>query len=229
MRLNRPWAQFKIDWPNHIIAFFSALFGILIAFELEEWRDQRKEQQLAASAFTNLKNEVDLNRNILHENVTTNLNTIHSLQRLLPKMDNHLTFAGTRAEADTINHDYGKLIYISVGDSVRGGGVTRWPVHFGLGSITMPSLQASAWESAKATGALNFLSYEKVVSLSFVYNDAKINDELAEIRSLWRHSDNIQNKADFAKLLSAMEKSHLVLEKELEEFDKFANMLTMME
>ena len=44
-------SSYKIDWANHIIGFFSALFGILIAFELEEWRDEKNQIEIARVAF----------------------------------------------------------------------------------------------------------------------------------------------------------------------------------
>jgi hypothetical protein len=231
MRFRRPipFHRFKIDWPNHVIAFFSALFGILIAFELDEWREGKKEQELAQSAFMNLKNEVGINKNLLHGNIQVNLEVIRSMQAVLTRIDNNLVFHGSTREADSLNKEFGKHIFVDLTDSVRAGRSRSWPVHFGVGNISIPSLQSSAWESAKATGALSFLPYEKVLSLSFVYNDAKITDELAEIRSLWRQSDTIRTKDEFGKLLSEMEKSHEMLERELEQFDQFVNMLDAME
>jgi|SRR5882672_4166620 len=231
MRFWRPisFQGFKIDWPNHIIGFFSALFGILIAFELDEWREQKKDQELAQSAFLNLKNEVGVNKNLLHENIRANLEVIHSMEAVLPRIDNKLVFHGSSHQADSINKTFGKVIFIDLADSLKSTRAGSWPVHFGVGYISIPSLQASAWESAKATGALNFLPYEKVLSLSFVYNDARISDELTEIKNLWRHSDAITSKGEFASLLSAMEKSHKILERELEQFDQFVNMLDIME
>jgi hypothetical protein len=228
-RLPISFPHFNIDWPNHIIAFFSALFGILIAFELDEWRERRKEQELAQSAFANLRNEVGINKNLLHENIRANLQVIRSLQGVLPSIDKNLVFHGSTQQADSINKKFGRLIFVNLADSIQSGRQWSWPVHFGVGNISIPSLQVSAWESAKATGALNFLPYERVLSLSFVYNDAKIIDELAEIRNLWRNSDGIKNKSDFTKLLSEMEKSHQILERELVEFDQFVNMLEVME
>ncbi len=217
--------DFKIDWPNHIIAFFSALFGILIAFELDQWRERNNDQELAQNAFANLRNEVEINKNILHENIRGNLKAIRSLQEILMKIDNQLRFQGTPQEADSINKNFSKLIFVDLTDTLPSRHQRSWPVHFGIGNISIPSIQSSAWESAKATGALNFLPYEKVVALSFVYNDFKIIDELTELRSLWRHSDNIKKKSEFSALLSEMEKSHQVLNREMEEFDQFVNML----
>jgi hypothetical protein len=224
MRLPR----LKIDWPNHIIGFFSALFGILIAFELDEWRERNNELKLAKSAFENLMKEVDINQNILHENVTLNLKSIHKIQEVLAKVDRNLIFIGTRKEADSINRKFCKLLFIDIADSS-----TRvkpvWPVHIGMSNITVPSLQTSAWESAKATGALNSMAYEKVVSLSFVYNDSKIIDELIQIRTLLRKSDRIATKSELILLLEEADRSHNVLNTELIEFDQFVNMLEAMD
>ncbi len=220
--------RLKIDWPNHIIGFFSALFGILIAFELDEWRERNNELKLAKSAFENLMKEVDINQNILHENVSLNLRSIHKIQEVLVKVDKSLIFIGTRKEADSINQKFGKLLFIDIADSsIRR--TTTWPVHIGISNITVPSLQTSAWESAKATGALNSMPYEKVISLSFVYNDSKIIDELIQIRTLLRKSDRIVTKSELILLLEEAERSHNVLETELIEFDQFVNMLEAME
>ncbi len=220
--------RLKIDWPNHIIGFFSALFGILIAFELDQWREHNNELKLSKSAFENLMKEVDINQNILHENVTLNLRSIHKMQEVLVKVDKNLIFIGTRKEADSINRKFGKLLYIDIADSstrIK----TSMPVHIGMSNITVPSLQTSAWESAKATGALNSMPYEKVVSLSFVYNDSKILDELIQIRTLLRKSDRITTKSELILLLEEAERSHVVLDNELVEFDQFVNMLEAME
>ena len=48
-----PWIpDLRIDWPNHIVAFFSALFGILIALELDERREDTKETEFALMTLT---------------------------------------------------------------------------------------------------------------------------------------------------------------------------------
>lgn len=224
MRLSR----LRIDWPNHIIGFFSALFGILIAFELDQWREHASELKLAKTAFENLMKEVDINQNILHENVNVNLKSIHRIQEVLTRVDKNLIFKGTRSEADSINTRFGKLLFIDTTDPAPGLRPS-WPVHIGMSNITVPSLQTSAWESAKATGALNSMPYEKVVSLSFVYNDSRIIDELIQIRALLRKSDGIANKSELIILLEEVERSHKVLETELTEYDLFVNMLEAMD
>jgi hypothetical protein len=219
--------RFQIDLPNHVIGFFSALFGILIAFELDDWREQRNQAALARIAFENLKKEIQINQNALHENITNNLDHIQDLIGILPKLDHQLRFIGTKREADSINSNFSKIIFID--NSGNEKTKRPLPVFIGMGNITTPSLQSSAWESAKSTGALNLMEYEKVLSLSFLYNHSTIIDELMEIKTLWRASDSITSKTELAKLLDEMEKSHQTVNRELQEFDQFVNIINAME
>ena len=222
-------SQYKIDWPNHIIGFFSALFGILIAFELEEWRDEKNQIEIARIAFENLKKEVQINQNSLHENVANNIRHINTLQELLSKMDYQLRFTGSKAEADSINQNFSQVVFIEWNDSVTKSRMVKPVVNIGMHNITIPTLQSSAWESAKATGALNLMEYEKVQSLSYLYNPSHILEELNEIKNLWRNSDNVSNKAELSMLLIKMEKAHRSIESSLQAYDQFVNILNAME
>lgn len=222
-------SQYKIDWPNHLIGFFSALFGILIAFELEEWRDQKNQVEVARVAFENLKKEVQINQNSLHENVANNIKHINTLQALFSKIDTQLRFTGSKAEADSINQNFGQVVFIEWSDSVKKSNMIKPVVNIGMHNITIPALQSSAWESAKATGALNLMEYEKVQSMSYLYNPSHILEELSEIRNLWRNSDNVSNKAELSTLLTKMEKAHRSIEASLQAYDQFVNILNAME
>ena len=220
-------SSYRIDWPNHIIGFFSALFGILIAFELEGWRDQKSQAETVFIAFENLKKEIQNNQTTLHENVSANINHISKLQGLLSRMDNGLRFSGSLAEIDSVNRNFGQVIFIEKMDPSSKN--KDHFVHIGMGNIVVPSLQTSAWESAKATGALNLMNYEKVLTLSSLYNPPRLLDELTEIRTLWRTSDNVVDKQALTILLADMEKAHRSLQNELQMFDQFVNILNAME
>lgn len=222
------FSKYQIDWPNHIIGFFSALFGILIAFELDEWREERNQIEIARVAFENLKKEVQINQNSLHENISNNVNYIDALQSLFDKMDNQLRFVGVRAEADSINLNFSQVVFIEWNDSVKRKAELPL-VHIGMHNIATPTLQSSAWESAKATGALNLMDYEKVLSLSSLYNPQRILEELSEVRNLLRNADDVSSKRELSFLLEEMEKAHRSIESELESFDQFVNILNAME
>src|SRR5688572_23202454 len=98
------WGSWKVDWPNHLIGFFSALFGILIAFELDQWRETKNNQDDAQNAFDKIKQEIQINKSALHETLNTNLKLIGVLEeKLLPHVSDRLEFDGSVVEARSIN------------------------------------------------------------------------------------------------------------------------------
>lgn len=98
-----------------------------------------------------------------------------------------------------------------------------------MGSLLHPTLHYSAWESAKATGVINYIEYEKVLTISYLYNIPRITDELQEIRMLVRRSDEITSKSGFEKLLIELKESHHLIQAELANYDIFVNIIQDME
>jgi len=223
----------RIDWSNHIVGFFSALFGILIAFELDEWKENRKEEKVAASAFVRLQQEIDINKNTLHATVNSNLSLISDLQtKVMHKVNDKLLFTGTIDEANEINGDpnLSTIAFVHVHNPPTGVPPRReLELHVIFSGLIHPAIHSSAWESAKTIGALNNMSYEKVLSLSSLYNPARLLDEIAEVRSLLRTADEIQSKAELETLLSELEDAYHIIDAELAQYDAFAGMLNEME
>ena len=220
----------SIDWPNHIVGFFSALFGILVAFELDQWRESVQEGEVAANAFEKIKDEIQVNKTTLHETVNTNLTLISGLEDIvLPSLNEKLQFQASRVKADSINTNKDLMVvaYVDTIEWKKSGG--NPPTHIVIGNLIQPVLHYSAWESAKSTGALNFMEYERVLSISSLYNDPRITDELEDVKELLRTSDDRKSKTQLADLLKELKKSHLLLQKELEQYDLFVSFLEQME
>jgi hypothetical protein len=219
-----PWLpDFKVDWPNHTIGFFSALFGILIAFELDEWRERKKEAELAFNAWQKMKQEIEINQNALHEMVRINQSHLSTLNGyVVPYLGKDLQFLGSQSMADSINKTSNGILII---EEVKSESRSRYLPHIVLGNLIHPVLHFSAWESAKATGALNYISYERVQLLSSLYNSTRVNDELAEIKLLLRKAGYIQTKKELLNLMAELQEAYSVIEVELKQYDMFANML----
>ncbi len=228
MRLRMPKISFAVDWPNHIIGFFSALFGILIAFELDQWRESKKEEEIAANAFDKLKQEIQINKNSLHESTQLNLQLLAVLEEtVLPLLSEDLHFDGEASQVTAYNADtqFARVAHIEELPTVG----ERYVVHIGFGNFIRPVLHYSAWESAKATGALNFMAYEKVLSLSSLYNAPQITDELLHIKLWLEQADQIKTRAQLTDLLVRLRQAHRIIEDELQEYDLFVNMLEQIE
>jgi len=224
MRL-REW---KVDWPNHLIGFFSALFGILIAFELDQWRDAKNNQEDARNAFDKIKVEIQINKETLHSVVNANLKLLELLEsEFIPHINEKLGYYGSTDEAIAINAKVYPAAIIHITDTSLAN--VSSSVTINMGSLSHPTLHYSAWESAKATGVINYLEYEKVLAISYLYNTERILEELQEIRLLLRRSDEINSKKGFEKLLAELKESHNIIQTELANYDTFENMVQGME
>jgi hypothetical protein len=221
MKKNR-YRKFTIDWPNHTIAFFSALFGILVAFELDEWREQQNKKELSAKAFERMMEEIQFNRDMLQANITENMERMKVLNKLVNSLDDRLLFAGSRQLADSFNTEHSHYIYIDTSDQ-SGKGI--YPVTIVVASLSIPNQHTSAWESAKATGVLNFMGYEKVIALSSVYANQTLTEELSFIRQLTKQADEINSRHDLEKYLKEVNESLGIVFRELEVYDQFVRIL----
>ena len=205
------FSSWRVDWPNHLIGFFSALFGILIAFELDEWREAKNNQEEAHNAFDKIKQEIQINKGALHEAVKTNLQFLELLElELVPHIDDKLDYKGSSKEAVEINAKVQAIARINLTDTLSSS--IKSPITINMGSLLHPTLHYSAWESAKATGVINYIEYEKVLTISYLYNIPRITDELQEIRTLIRRSDEITSRSGFEKLLIELKESHHLIE-----------------
>ncbi len=218
----------KVDWPNHLIGFFSALFGILIAFELDQWREAKNNQDDAGNAFEKIKQEIEINKVALHETVNVNLQLLHLLEEeLLPGINEKLQFKGSLEAARNINTKVNKIAMINLADTTLSKAVFSITVN--IGSLLHPTLHYSAWESAKATGVINYIEYEKVLTISYLYNIPRITEELQEIRGLIRKSDDITTKSKLQKFISELKESHFLIQTELSNYDTFVSIIQGME
>jgi hypothetical protein len=223
------FSAWRIDWPNHLIGFFSALFGILIAFELEEWRDAKNHQEDARNAFEKTKQEILVNKNALHTSVNTNLQLLDLLESdLFPFINDRLEFIGSAETAININNKVNPIARIVLSDTASTSSV-RDPVLINMGSLHHPPLLNSAWESARATGVVNYIEYEKVLAVSLLYNTPRITEELQTIRILLRKADEITNRAALRKLVDELRESHLLIQSELANYDVFVSIVEQME
>jgi len=222
------WRAWKVDWPNHLIGFFSALFGILIAFELDQWRETKNNHEDARNAFDKIKQEIQINKNALHETLKTNLKLIDVLEeKLLPHVNDQLEYTGSVKEAKALNAEVKPIGKIVLDDTTATA--VKSPVLINMGSLLHPTLHNSAWESAKATGVINYIAYEKVLSISYVYNTPRITDELQAIRALLRKSDEITTKPNLKILLKELKESHLLIQSEMNNYDVFVSIIEGME
>jgi hypothetical protein len=93
----------KINWSDHIVGFFSALFGILIAFQLESWREDSERKELVTLALQNLKNEIEINKGYYEETTQFNHVFLNFIEQSASWLTDDVRFSGTTNLADSLN------------------------------------------------------------------------------------------------------------------------------
>ena len=61
--------EFKIDWINHFVAFLSALLGIFIAFQLQDYQEHRQEKEKLQITINAIRKEIKNNMEIYSANI----------------------------------------------------------------------------------------------------------------------------------------------------------------
>lgn len=212
-----------INWPDHLVGFFSALFGILIAFQLEEWRDQHEREQLVKLALQNIKNEIDINKNYYEETIRFNDTFLHFLNEANPHLTNELNFIGTKTLADSLNRIFPDHFLILKDDN-ESKNQTNSPLKITL-NISVHHPLTAAWESAKATGALNFMDFEKVHLLSLIYNQEKLLNEIDNLNALIKSSGRVKTKTQLFVLVNELQESNSIIQREMDVLKGYINIL----
>src|SRR6478609_3399734 len=213
-------SSYKIDWPNHIVGFFSALFGILIAFQLEEWRDQREREQLVQLALQNLKSEIDINKNYYEETTRFNETFLHFLNESSPSITEELTYRGSKNAVDSLNKFFPGHFAIKAPPESGKAFLLKITLN-----ITVHHPLTAAWESAKATGALNFMNFEQVHLLSLIYHQEKLLNEIDNLNALIKNSGRVKSKSQLFSLVDELRESNSIIQREMDQMKGYINIL----
>jgi len=160
----------KIEWANHIIAFFSALLGILIAFQLDDYRDNRQENEKLQNSLHAIKNEIDNNLNIYKKNVDQ-LGPWFEYWKLISKADKDGLVTVKKNKFDSLNTKVSSrfkdwelieqkndsiLVFLTTDDVV-------------FDFIPQTGITVSGWSAALYSGIFNRLDSDLMIKLTLIY------------------------------------------------------------
>jgi len=83
----------------------------------------------------------------------------------------------------------------------------------------------AAWESAKATGALNFMNFQQVHLLSLIYHQEKLLNEIDNLNALIKNSGRISTKSQLFLLVDELSESNSIIQREMNELKGYINIL----
>lgn len=133
----------KIDWTSIIIESILIVLSILFALGINSYRDKVKKENLKINTLANIKNELQ--------------NNFQNLEILIE------------------NHRDKSRKFISINKQLKPkdiNGKTVLEIIFSLDDVLLkePSLNSTAWETAKLTNAVSLMDYKLVEKISKLYN-----------------------------------------------------------
>ncbi|HEY0653924.1 MAG TPA: hypothetical protein VGD65_12385 [Chryseosolibacter sp.] len=160
----------KIDWYNHLVAFVSTLLGIFIAFQLEDWKDNRKQEQALAVALDAIKKEVQANVKIYQTNVAA-LSEFLEYRKFYEEhsdakgnlITSEKTLNRIRGNHPNRTRDLRVLRKLNDSINVYTGGRLIYDV------LPVTGISAVNWKAASSSGLLTSLDHEKLSQLTDIY------------------------------------------------------------
>ena len=163
--------KFKIDWINHAVGFFSALFGIYIAFRLENYRDDIKEKEKANVVKLVLKKEIEENLRIYKTNADSLSNWLEYQDFIEKKNDQTKggLVIGAIEYSEITKRQPRRFAHLkeikSINDTLK---VYDFDLKIDVAPVI--GISSSNWKTAVASGILNSMDYELTTKLSRIYD-----------------------------------------------------------
>ncbi|MEQ8362071.1 MAG: DUF6090 family protein [Cyclobacteriaceae bacterium] len=175
----------RIDWLNHLFGLVAVVFGVLIAFWLNNWSEENKSEATLRIALENIKSEIGRN--------STNLDTIIQSNKTLH------SFLSKYLEV--VNEE----MKVTASDSVWSELVRQYPQYLNEGAkgvkldLDLFQLSDVAWSTAHRTEAFSSLDYNLAFFLEETYTlQEKLTDFDESLIEDLKAIDN--SKASFRRL-----------------------------
>jgi len=160
----------RVDWPNHVVGFLSALLGIYIGFRLEGVREDHQERKRIEIVKQSIKNEIENNLRIYEQNIEALSDWLDYYAICSEKLDGekHLILGTSEYRKITSKHPtrFTNLKQIRTLDDTLS--VFDWSPVVDVAPAT--GLSTSSWKAGIASGLLNSMDYALVDNLSAIYD-----------------------------------------------------------
>jgi hypothetical protein len=192
----------RIDWHNHLVAFVSTLLGIFIAFQLEDWQEQRKSKESLAIVLEAIKQEVQSNVRIYQNNVTR-LSEFLAYQDFYEKhSDEKGNIITTQVSMAALmqNHQHrlnDVKITRALNDSINiySGAALKFDI------IPETGVSTVSWQAATSSGLLTALDHETLSQLIDIYGWIERDMGMSESQ-FYHKAIGISEFDDFNQIIS---------------------------
>ncbi|MEM7548965.1 MAG: hypothetical protein AAF363_04790 [Bacteroidota bacterium] len=145
----------SINWIDHIIGFISVLLGVIMALALNNWNENRKENELLNAAILNIENEIIKNVEKVDSTILENERVYLAFREYIGMVDENMDVI---AHEDTIlkfQQKYPDLLDEDLDISL---------------SFDLFQLSRVSWETTQRTGILSSFGFEISYELGLIYD-----------------------------------------------------------
>lgn len=161
----------KIDWVNHLIGFLTALVGIIIAFQLDDWQERNREKEKLRITLQSIKAEIDNNMEIYRsDSLSTWLEHWDFIKS--HDEDNNDEIIATEKEMNLMRAKhptrFDEMKFIKkYRDSLN---VYGGPQIIKFDVMPKAGISTSSWDAAKSSDALRSLDHARMTELTNIYD-----------------------------------------------------------
>jgi hypothetical protein len=152
-----------IEWKNHLFGFLSVLIGVLVAFWLNDWNENKKIQRNVNNALVNLRTEIERNKETAKQIKASNFRQISYMKEIYDLLDDDLE---PTVPDSVIVKIYSKIFETSE-DSIESLGI----------EMDLYSLSDVAYNTFKESEILSNIDFQLAVKLADTYiTQSKLSD-----------------------------------------------------
>lgn len=158
----------NIEWGNHFVSFLSALMGIFIALQLEDWRENRAETVRANEALASIKAELDSNIALYSYNIHGLKEQAECLKFFRTHEDKGFLLA-TPQDFEAMKNKYPRRFQFKLAGKVNDS-LYRYEGEPKVDFLPNSGFSVSAWHSAEVSGTIRVFSQDKTSALTYMYD-----------------------------------------------------------
>ncbi len=185
----------EIDWVNQLLNFFGVVLGVLIAFWLNSWAQNRKEHKVSVTALKNIRNELVKNSERVDSTVVAHRELYQFLEAYLQYIDDDMALKKGYRQVDSLMGVYPQ--YLKERSSIAV-------------NTKIYQLSEVAWNTAVDAGVVANLDFDIAYKLNHIYDfqhkvttlDETILENMKEITGRKQAFDNLRRTMLMSQILA---------------------------
>ena len=158
----------RIDWANHFMSFVGTCLGVLLAFYLANYHENKRNQERLELAMTNIKKEIERNRDNARQHADTLLWGVNAMNALKPFLSETYEIIGTSEQMTAFQKAHPGFYKLEKEEPVNDS-LMNFHGSLELNFNIIP-VSEIAWNNANSMDVLHLTDYQTSFQLHSLYS-----------------------------------------------------------